>query len=361
MDLCEADLGDSDLESADLHGAKLERSQLERADLTKANCRGTRLREANLFEAELGAVDLGLADLGGANLSKARLGHANLRMANLAGANFDQVHIEGTTFSDVDLSESLRLENVTHDGPSHISVDTIYKSRGKIPEVFLRGCGLQDWEIELVKLYRTDASASDVTSTLYRVAELRASQGIHYHSCFISHSTQDQEFADRLYADLQAKGVRCWFAPHDIKGGRKIHEQLDEAIRLHDKLLLILSPSSMSSNWVQTEIANAREREEREKKQLLFPITLAPFEDVKKWKLPDGDTGLDSARVVREYFIPDFSNWKNHDSYQSAFNRLVRDLKAEPAARVVQTRSEVEYAAEFWPVCSTGVMARRVS
>ena len=156
MDLCEADLGDSDLESADLHGAKLERSQLERADLTKANCRGTRLREANLFEAELGAVDLGLADLGGANLSKARLGHANLRMANLAGANFDQVHIEGTTFSDVDLSESLRLENVTHDGPSHISVDTIYKSGGKIPDVFLRGCGLQDWEIELIKLYHLE-------------------------------------------------------------------------------------------------------------------------------------------------------------------------------------------------------------
>jgi len=32
---------------------------------------------------------------------------------------------------------------------------------------------------------------------------------------------------------------------------------------------------------------------------------------------------------VREYFIPDFSNWKDHDSYQTAFQRLVKDLKAE--------------------------------
>jgi hypothetical protein len=55
---------------------------------------------------------------------------------------------------------------------------------------------------------------------------------IEYYSCFISYSTKDQAFADRLYA-----------APHDIMGGRKIHEQIDEAIRVHDKLLLILHPS----------------------------------------------------------------------------------------------------------------------
>ena len=127
---------------------------------------------------------------------------------------------------------------------------------------------------------------------------------------------------------MQAKGVRCWFAPHDIQGGRKVHEQIDEAIRLHDRLLLILSEHSMSSNWVKTEIANAREREKREGKQLLFPITLVPFEEIKKWKLFDADIGIDSAREIREYFIPDLSNWKEHDSYQTAFQRLVKDLKA---------------------------------
>jgi len=49
---------------------------------------------------------------------------------------------------------------------------------------------------------------------------------------FAAYSIKNQEFAGRLYADLQNKGVRCWFAPHDIQGGRKVHEQLDEAIRL---------------------------------------------------------------------------------------------------------------------------------
>jgi hypothetical protein len=43
---------------------------------------------------------------------------------------------------------------------------------------------------------------------------------------------------------------------------------------------------------------------------------------------PASDTRKDSAREIREYFIPDFSNWKNHDSYQEAFQRLISDLKA---------------------------------
>jgi hypothetical protein len=84
----------------------------------------------------------------------------------------------------------------------------------------------------------------------------------------------------------------------------------------------------MNSTWVKTEIANAREREGREKKQMLFPIALAPYEGIKRWKLFDADRGIDSARAIREYFIPDFSNWKDHDSYQRALERLVKDLKS---------------------------------
>jgi len=71
---------------------------------------------------------------------------------------------------------------------------------------------------------------------------------------FISYSTANQDFAERLHADLQARGVRCWFAPHDLEGGKKIHDQIDEAIRVYDRLLVILSRESMSSRWVKTEI-----------------------------------------------------------------------------------------------------------
>jgi hypothetical protein len=98
---------------------------------------------------------------------------------------------------------------------------------------------------------------------------------------------------------------------------------------VYDRLLLILSDNSMISEWVNTELANARQREIREKRRMLFPISLVPYDRIKEWKAFDADTGKDSAREIREYFIPDFSSWKDHDSYQKAFQRLLRDLKAE--------------------------------
>ncbi len=286
------------LRGAKLKGAILERAQLFRADLSKAD-----LSEATLIRA-----DLREAILEGANLRGAYIGRADFREANLTGADFWGAKAGATNFVNVDLSAAKGLAKVVHYGGSTVGIDTIYKSRGKIPEVFLRGCGVPDEFIAYIGSM--------------------VGRPIEYYSCFISYSTKDQEFADRLYADLQAKGVRCWFAPHDIQGGRKIHEQIDDAIRLHDKLLLILSEHSMNSNWVKTEIANARQREEQEKKNLLFPITLAPMEEVKKWKLFDADRGIDSAREVREYFIPDFSRWKEHDSYQAELEGLVTGFES---------------------------------
>ena len=37
--------------------------------------------------------------------------------------------------------------------------------------------------------------------------------------------------------------------------------------------------------------------------------------------------GSDSAREIREYFIPDFSTWKDHDAYTKAFESLLKALK----------------------------------
>jgi uncharacterized protein YjbI with pentapeptide repeats len=296
-DFRRANLAGADLDKAQLDAANFSEADLEGAHFVKAYLRGANFREANLQNVDFTASDLL---------------HVNIQLAALSGTIFSGAHIGATNFANVDLSHAVGLETVNHHGPSPITVGTIYNSRGKIPDAFLRGCGLADEFIAYIGSM--------------------VGRPIEFYSCFISYSTKDQEFADRLYADLQNKGVRCWFAPHDIHGGRKIHEQLDEAIRLHDKLLLILSEHSMNSNWVKSEIANARAREEREKKQMLFPITLAPFEDIKQWKLFDADRGIDSAREIREYFIPDFSNWKDHDSYQAAFQRLVRDLKAGASA-----------------------------
>ena len=61
---------------------------------------------------------------------------------------------------------------------------------------------------------------------------------------------------------------------------------------------------------------------------MLFPVRLVDFNTLRDWECFDADTGKDSAREIREYFIPDFSEWKDHDKYRKAFDRLLHDLKA---------------------------------
>ena len=200
------------------------------------------------------------------------------------------------------------IESIRHTASSTIGVDTVIASKGKISHVFLRGCGVPD-------------------SFIQYIGSL-ANQPIPYYSCFISYSDKDRDFAERLHNDLQSKGVRCWFAPHDMKSGEKLHEQIDDAIRIYDKLLLILSPSSMGSDWVRIEIANALLKEEAQNRKTLFPVRLCDNEALWGWRCME--RGKDMAREIREYHIPDFSRWKNNsDRYAREFENLLRDLKQE--------------------------------
>jgi hypothetical protein len=305
----------------DLVGADLAQAQLAGVHLNAANLYRANLAEANLEAAVLRNADLQGADMLRALLRKANLSGTNLRGTNIRGADLyltdlTAAHLRETILADIDLSNTVGLASCRHTGPSTIDHRTMAKSR-HLPVAFLRGCGLPDKLIDYLPSLLNDA--------------------IQFYSCFISYSTKDQEFARRLYADLQNNGVRCWFAPHDIAGGRKVHEQIDEAIRVYDRLLLILSEHGMKSGWVETEISKARKREQREGRQMLFPLRLVDFATLRDWERFDADTGKDSAREIREYFIPDFSIWKDHDAYKVAFDRLLRDLKSKGEAQAKPT------------------------
>ncbi len=128
---------------------------------------------------------------------------------------------------------------------------------------------------------------------------------------------------------MRDANLRVWYAPEEMKGGQKIHEQIFDAIRLHDKLLLVLSAHSLQSEWVMTELRRAKKTERAENRRKLFPIRLVDFEAIEKWECFDADSGQDLGVELRAYFIPDFSNWKDHDAFETAFARLLRDLQAE--------------------------------
>jgi hypothetical protein len=156
-------------------------------------------------------------------------------------------------------------------------------------------------------------------------------QAIQHYSCFISYSANDDEFAQRIHADLQNKGVRCWFAPHDLPIGAKTWDAIDEAIKLRHKLLLILSKNSIGSEWsewVEDEVQKAFAEERDRKELVLFPVRIddAVMETQEPW-----------ARKLRDQRnVGDFRRWKDHDAYQQSFARVLRDLtKPEEASSKV--------------------------
>ena len=334
-DLSEADLSKADLSGVDLSGADLRKADLSGADLRTGYLSGTNPKEANLSGADLRDAflhdsDLRRANLMGANLDNADLGEVRLRDANLrdvnlskatlyesdlSGADLRGTNVTGATIVDTilgdnDLSMVKGLETVEHFGPLTIGVDTLFKSEGKIPDAFLRGAGVPEDFITFLP-------------------SLLVGRTIEFYSSFISYSHHDKEFVRRLHLRMRTENLRVWYAPEDMKGGRKLHEEIFRAIQIHDKLLLVLSEHSMKSEWVMTEIRRARKVEREENRRKLFPIRLVDFKTIQNWECFDADSGKDLAVELREYYIPDFSTWKDHDAFEVEFGKLMRDLKAE--------------------------------
>ncbi|GAA4737019.1 toll/interleukin-1 receptor domain-containing protein [Flavisolibacter ginsenosidimutans] len=330
-DLSGINLKDTNLSGADLSGANLSQTYLAGANLSGcdlsyaillgANLAGADLSNAQLRDGNYSGADFSRADLSDTNLSRTNLFASDLSRAyfsrtyflrgNFKRADFTNSFLNAASFNAVDLSEATGLEQVSHLGPSYLSIDTLYLSKGRVPEAFLLGCGVPE---EFVR---------------YIPSIIGAEQAIQFYSCFISYSSADEAFARRLHARMREAKLRVWFAPEDMKGGRKIYEQIESAIQVHDRLLLVLSETSIKSEWVLTEVRRALKTEKKENRRKLFPIRLVDYERLKEWELVDSDSGNDLATEIRSYFIPDFSNWKNHDAFETAFAKLLQDLKAE--------------------------------
>ena len=271
---------------------------LEGADLLLADLSGINLSSAHLAGATLSGANLSGGYLGAANIRGASLIETNLNGAFLDNSDFTEAWMGRAVFGDNDLSTVKGLETVHHLGPSTIGIDTIYKSKGNIPEAFLRGAGVPEDFITYMKSL--------------------AGKAIDFYSCFISYSSKDGDFAQRLYAGLQAKDVRCWKFDENAKWGEPVWGEIDTAIRHYDKLVVICSENSLQSVPVIREIERALQKEDREHKNVLFPISIDDYL-LKEWDHPR------KADVVSKV-IGEFRGWDNPATYRKAFPRFLDAL-----------------------------------
>jgi len=328
------DFGDARLTRVDFREANLQKARLSLANLSKASLIGVSLKQAVLKEARLAHTIIMNSDLRDVDLSSAYLYKGVLATTDLTGAylyrthfgevylnnsRFTNVSLAGTIFGASDLSLVIDLEKTHHHSPSTIGMDTIHKSKGKIPESFLRGCGLSDADIEYAKLSNPNLTNDQTNKILYKLHELRATQAIQISPLFISYSHGDGNFVEKLEDHLNEKGIRFWRDVHDMKSGR-METQIDRAIRQNPTVLLIISEHSLKSDWVEHEVRTARELEKEMERDVLCPIALD-----ESWKNSPWPKRI--MEQVMEYNILDFSAWKDDAKFDGMFHKLIEGLE----------------------------------
>ena len=70
---------------------------------------------------------------------------------------------------------------------------------------------------------------------------------------FISHGSDDRDEAAELCAFIEARGIRTWIAPRDVRPGQDYSEQLQQAIEQCAAFVVLVSGKANSSPFVRAE------------------------------------------------------------------------------------------------------------
>jgi TIR domain len=74
---------------------------------------------------------------------------------------------------------------------------------------------------------------------------------------FISYAGSDRDQARRLLSELQNLKVHGWMDQTDLTGGGAVASSIRDALRHANAVVVLLSPTSLKSQWVNFELGAA--------------------------------------------------------------------------------------------------------
>lgn len=317
IDLRRAKLTGAALVRANLSGSCLRGVDLQGADLSYADLSSADLRDANLSGADLTEANLSWADLSGALLTKAKLTGANLDVANVTRADFrgtslirtklnltlfSEALFELTLFADCDLSQALRLDSAQHLGPSIIGLDSLARSNGAIPELFLHRAGVAPSIIAMQEQLRGSAA--------------------NYSRVLLISSVGDVDLVNLLESDLRSQGICCWRLMIDEENALRSNGIFPTQLRSAycDQMVLVCSEHSLDSPSGWRFFDQLAQKHGRTESRNATVVTLAV--DDALYSRQD-----QVCENLRKHGIVDFRRWKVLDDYRKGLGEVIAALR----------------------------------
>lgn len=91
---------------------------------------------------------------------------------------------------------------------------------------------------------------------------------------FLSHSSQDRQFATDLAVVMRRHGIPVWYSQTNILGAQQWQDEIGAALQRCDWFVLVLSPNSEQSMWVKRELSYALQQKSFENR--IIPINYQP-------------------------------------------------------------------------------------
>ncbi len=92
------------------------------------------------------------------------------------------------------------------------------------------------------------------------------------YSIFFSHSGADKQWAAWIAEAAKKGGIAVYLFEHDPRPGVQIAQKIKVAISSSDALVVLLTPQSQSSAYVQQEIGYAEARDAEAQAKLMIPL-----------------------------------------------------------------------------------------
>jgi len=155
-----------------------------------------------------------------------------------------------------------------------------------------------------------------------------------YSSLFISYSFKDKKFVNKLNDSLCEKGVNTFLWEKDAPIGETLKDIMFENVHKYDRVLFVASENSLKSSACHYELTQAREKQDKLWKTVLFPIHIDKFlftvrkENIRPKNMADEYwNNICELRDINSLDFTDISANIDKDKFDKKIKTLLRDLK----------------------------------